>query len=402
MRKEDTMRYLAIMTLSVLLSFPTSVFANTVHDKVLKTEPTETATKPETGQKNEAKREYQAPELAFAGKEQKDFLIKMGGSLKILATGDFAARIKKESSAKITLYLNGVPMTNLTPSLIQNPAGTEVTVTFDLVRDSNNNDNRKAWDLFLKKEKGYSVTLKPAISVGNDLPREVYSSQPIKFYIASDSAIFLTLFISLVILFVAFFLLIKYTSMLCDEGTGYYSLGKSQMAFWGLLVLLAFTGVWVLTGTMERIPPQVLILLGISGATGLSAVLIGNGKKSEIQNSIEKLQKEKQDLLAKQAQTQPPLSDIEQKRLDAIGEEIKALSEKIQPGESKNFWRDICDDGNGASFHRLQVVIWTIVLGAVFIRSVADVMSMPEFSETLLILMGISSGTYLGFKIPEK
>jgi len=27
---------------------------------------------------------------------------------------------------------------------------------------------------------------------------------------------------------------------------------------------------------------------------------------------------------------------------------------------------------------------------------------MPEFDNTLLALMGISSGTYLGFKIPEQ
>jgi hypothetical protein len=27
---------------------------------------------------------------------------------------------------------------------------------------------------------------------------------------------------------------------------------------------------------------------------------------------------------------------------------------------------------------------------------------MPEFEGTLLVLMGISNGTYLGFKIPEK
>jgi len=30
------------------------------------------------------------------------------------------------------------------------------------------------------------------------------------------------------------------------------------------------------------------------------------------------------------------------------------------------------------------------------------VASMPEFPETLLVLQGISAGTYLGFKIPEK
>ena len=27
---------------------------------------------------------------------------------------------------------------------------------------------------------------------------------------------------------------------------------------------------------------------------------------------------------------------------------------------------------------------------------------MPEFSDTLLALMGISAGTYIGFKIPER
>ena len=69
---------------------------------------------------------------------------------------------------------------------------------------------------------------------------------------------------------------------------------------------------------------------------------------------------------------------------------------------SAGFWQDICDDGNGLSFHRLQVVIWTAVLGVVFVGSVSRTMSMPEFSDTLLTLLGISNGTYLGFKIPEK
>ncbi len=46
--------------------------------------------------------------------------------------------------------------------------------------------------------------------------------------------------------------------------------------------------------------------------------------------------------------------------------------------------------------------LWTIVLGMVFVGAVRQVMSMPEFPETLLVLMGISNATYLGFKIPEK
>jgi len=44
----------------------------------------------------------------------------------------------------------------------------------------------------------------------------------------------------------------------------------------------------------------------------------------------------------------------------------------------------------------------TIVLGIIFVSSVYNNLSMPEFSTTLLGLMGISSGTYIGFKFPEK
>ena len=50
--------------------------------------------------------------------------------------------------------------------------------------------------------------------------------------------------------------------------------------------------------------------------------------------------------------------------------------------------------------HRLQVLLWTFVLGVVFVASVAHVLSMPEFNTTLLALMGISGATYLGFKMP--
>jgi hypothetical protein len=184
--------------------------------------------------------------------------------------------------------------------------------------------------------------------------------------------------------------------MLRDGDTRLYSLGKSQMAFWGLLVLLCFVGVFILTGTMERIPPQTLILLGISAATGLGAVLIGNSKKSEFHTTIEGLKREQQNLAGQ------PVTPENTAHVEAINLEIEGLKKQMQSVPSKGFWRDILDDGNIPSFHRFQVVLWTVVLGAVFVRSVAQVMSMPEFSETLLTLLGISNATYLGFKIPEK
>jgi ABC-type Mn2+/Zn2+ transport system permease subunit len=63
---------------------------------------------------------------------------------------------------------------------------------------------------------------------------------------------------------------------------------------------------------------------------------------------------------------------------------------------------DIVSDANGVSFNRFQIAAWTVVLGIVFISRVYRELAMPTFSDTLLGLMGISAGTYLGLKIPEQ
>jgi hypothetical protein len=47
------------------------------------------------------------------------------------------------------------------------------------------------------------------------------------------------------------------------------------------------------------------------------------------------------------------------------------------------------------------MIVWTIVLGFIFIHSVLSRLSMPHFSTTLLTLMGISSGAYLVGKSSE-
>lgn len=64
--------------------------------------------------------------------------------------------------------------------------------------------------------------------------------------------------------------------------------------------------------------------------------------------------------------------------------------------------RDIFCDGDGVSFHRFQMIVWTIVLGVVFVNAVHRDLAMPKFDSALLGLMGLSSGTYVGSKFPEK
>jgi hypothetical protein len=61
----------------------------------------------------------------------------------------------------------------------------------------------------------------------------------------------------------------------------------------------------------------------------------------------------------------------------------------------------VLSDADGIDFHRFQMLAWTFVLGVVFIIEVWQGLAMPDFSATLLGLMGLSAGTYVGLKIPE-
>ena len=89
-------------------------------------------------------------------------------------------------------------------------------------------------------------------------------------------------------------------------------------------------------------------------------------------------------------------------RLAQIDQQLRALASEAPPTVSSGFLRDILSDSSGYSFHRFQIFAWTIVLGIIFVSSVYNNLTMPEFSPTLLGLMGLSAGTYIGFKFPEQ
>ena len=197
-----------------------------------------------------------------------------------------------------------------------------------------------------------------------------------------------------------------------------YSLARFQMAFWFFLVIASFLFIWQITGASEIITGSVLGLIGIGAGTALGAAAIDAGKSagnnsqlSSLKAELVTLQHEMTALDTQLTAAPPPSNKVElehqktakQTRLNLITDQMTALSTAVGPKASDGFLNDILtDDANGISFHRFQVFIWTLVLGILFVYSVWNRLSMPEFSATLLALMGSSSGTYLGFKIPEK
>jgi BMFP domain-containing protein YqiC len=139
-------------------------------------------------------------------------------------------------------------------------------------------------------------------------------------------------------------------------------------------------------------------------------------RQAQLEGQVAGLRARIADVEAKSAFSPPAATPEELAALDGSRTELAAreaeleqLKAQVADAESarnspvsEGFLRDILSDVNGVTFHRFQIAVWTIVLGVVFVSTVWRSLKMPEFSEIVLALMGISAGTYLGFKIPER
>jgi len=189
--------------------------------------------------------------------------------------------------------------------------------------------------------------------------------------------------------------------------TGPFSLGLVQMAWWFYLVVACYLYIWLITGEYNTLSEGVLALMGISAATGLGAGFV-EGQKKERRAELKSKQTALQARINEIANANPaPGSwmdqDLQTKRseLAKVNADIAALPATAGTPTTRGWIKDLLSDADGVKFHRFQIVIWTVVLGIVFVRLVSRELAMPLFSPTLLGLMGLSSGTYIGFKWPE-
>lgn len=205
-----------------------------------------------------------------------------------------------------------------------------------------------------------------------------------------------------------------------ERGMGAWSLARLQMGWWFFWVVCAFLYIWLAVGWLSPIPDSVLALIGIASGTALGAVAIDANKRGGHAADLTALEQRRAEAGAEKdaLETKAGISqqDGAKSKVDTVAKRAMSLEAEIQTIESKiarlqsqaiavstrGWVRDIFWDAAGISFHRLQMAIWTIVLGVVFIKEVMSSFALPEFDATLLALMGISSGTYLGFKFPEQ
>jgi hypothetical protein len=226
------------------------------------------------------------------------------------------------------------------------------------------------------------------------------------------------------VMIVGFFWCVRRTNIIRDGNpvtpaagvAGTYSLSKSQGAYWFFIIVAAYLLIGMVTGDFSNsINDTALILLGIGAGTVIGSAVIDASKETQdgrktsdaIAETESKLSQIRQGLAALDvqinAQLAPPnVEELKKQRSDKESERTQALSEyRKLTRQSEQYLTDILSDANGVSFHRFQMAAWTLVLGLVFIKEVYENLAMPEFNTTLMGLLGLSAGTYLGLKIPE-
>jgi hypothetical protein len=216
-----------------------------------------------------------------------------------------------------------------------------------------------------------------------------------------------------------------------------YSLARVQMAWWFVLVVGGFLAILLVTGDTDSLPASIIALTGISAATGVAAVFVtpsaeqrlaarqaaldshGNatdtalaavaGARASLETARQQqaaAQNAGQDTTTLQALA-ASLQTVLAAREHEVGQLAKQVAKQLPTSDavprSQGFFKDLISDKNGrVALDRLQMVVWSVLLGGLYVQSVLTYVTMPDFSATLLGLMGVSSGTYIGFKMPSR
>ena len=212
------------------------------------------------------------------------------------------------------------------------------------------------------------------------------------------------------------------------EGVEPVSLARTQMAFWFVVIAAAFIFLWVTTGNVATINGTCLVLLAIGTTTALSSAAI-QGNRDRRKDLSDVLRRTPHEMLIMtplemRAAIAARKKELEESAPGSITPEERAQENEIlkrhedeidcflkkQPRwlpATVYFWRYrlrtifedlLTEEASTYDFHRFQILAWTLVLGSVFVVKVFNERVMPTFDTNVLLLMGISSGAYLGFK----
>lgn len=289
-----------------------------------------------------------------AGPPVKEVSLRDGIVVTVNDLGPLLAREQCSPRQKrIVLFLDGRPLADIRPYPPSNPVANTLNFVLDRTETS-----RDVWTHLLGKPSFRPRELAVSVGIEDEYPIASQQTMPMRVIPMGWFALWSSLFS---VLAVTFIVLARRSDVLRDPGPPPapgrrkpYSLARTQGAVWFGLILASYLFIGMITGDYATtITPTVLALMGISAGTVIGSSLIDR----------------------------PP-----------------GTAQVADPSVSRGWLADILSDQYGVSFHRFQMASWTLVLAIIFLQQVYRELAMPDFDATLLGLMGISAGTYLGLK----
>jgi hypothetical protein len=340
----------------------------------------------------------------------------------VVGLAELLAKEKASTTkGRIVLFLDGRPILGAYPYPPLNPA--DGKLGFILQR---NESSREAWTQLLGKPDFGDREVEVSVGLSDQFP--VPSSARIR--LQAIPTLWFSIWAALLAaMVVGFLLLASRSNLLRDVGPSLgalaprrpYSLAKTQAMWWFFLILASYLFIGLITGDYgSTLNGTVLSLMGISIATTVGGAILDTGPAAKLAaaaraadaanataasaahaaNAANVLSATDASPAAAAAATtatttatvatDAALAANAAAAAAAIGQAPKIATE--------HWWLDILSDVSGVSFHRFQMVAWTLVLGVIFVHDVYVDLAMPTFNATLLGLLGISSGTYLGLK----
>ena len=162
------------------------------------------------------------------------------------------------------------------------------------------------------------------------------------------------------------------------------SLSQTLTVWWLVIVMLSFGYMLYVTHSVDIVNNTMLALLGISVAVTAGACVVDRSTSQDACRDA--------DLLAAVNGDQGPAA-----------EQTRALLTRARDTMliTQNLATDLLSETTPETWdpHRVQILVFSVVFGVYYLSQLNRLVALPDFSAAVLTLLGISSATYLGFKV---
>ncbi|MER8542624.1 hypothetical protein NKH17_24870 [Mesorhizobium sp. M1334] len=156
-----------------------------------------------------------------------------------------------------------------------------------------------------------------------------------------------------------------FAGLFISEGDNDPSLSLFQVFFWTAVTVWGFFYSFTVTGSLLKMTPEMMVLLGIAGTGSVLARWIA---------------------ISRGGSTSQP-----------TGSEVQAPAD-AQRAEPLDFWQILNTNGQ-FDLLKLQLLLFTLLIGVYVICRIAESASFPVLDTNTLLLLGVSQGVYIGGKL---